>query len=471
VSPFGAFSLRFVRTLVLSRLLMPDQLGAAILLLSMLTACELVTDVGLGRFVMVADKWERAQTVAAARQITIVRGALLAALIACFAPELAAVFGAPALAGSAAWLGLISFTYSLKNWRLDQVQREYRYGPEAITTILSGCAAVLALVPGFLLWHDHRVILLSLFSEVATYAVLSHVLVPHEAVEKVDPSVRRAALAYSLPLMANGVCLMLIKQLDQIVVANFFGLTTLAVYALGFNLAVTPSSPLQAISQKIGLPLLGNTRASIERYRRTSTLIVLGMTLLAAAYALPVGLALDYVVPALYGGQYKLAPGFATFAMLSAYLRLCRSGPTMLLLQRGATGLLAVGNMVGGVGALGGLLGGFVFRRLDCVMAGFALGDLASFVTYLFLVRRDVPVNRTLKHCGFLTVGIAGAATVLWAVPDLGPMLRILILLAGTGAIAIDSALIWGGYRGQFTTVPTARPAGVFSQVTGVAPE
>ena len=330
---------------------------------------------------------------------------------------------------------------------------------------------MLALVPGFLLWHDHRVILLSLFSEAATYAVLSHVLVPHETVGRVDPSVRRAALAYSLPLMANGVCLMLIKQLDQIVVANFFGLTTLAVYALGFNLAVTPSSPLQAISQKIGLPLLGNTRASPERYRRTSTLIVLGMTLLAAAYALPVGLALDYAVPALYGRQYNLAPGFATFAMLSAYLRLCRSGPTMLLLQRGATGSLAVGNMVGGVGALGGLLGGFVFRRLDCVMAGFALGDLASFVTYLFLVRRDVPVDRTLKHCGFLTVGIAGAATVLWAVPDLGPMPRILILLAGTGAIAINSALIWGGYRGQFTTVPTARPAGVFNQVTGVAPE
>ncbi len=469
VSPFGAFSLRFIRTLILSRLLIADEVGASVLLLSMLTACELVTDVGLGRFVMVANESDRAQAVAAARQISIVRGVILAILITYFAPELAALFGAPDLAGSAAWLGPVSLIYSLRNWRLDQIQREYRYGPETISTICAGCAAVLALVPGFLLWHDHRMIVLSLFSEAITYTVVSHILVRHEAVGRVDRAMRRAALAYSLPLMANGICLMLIKQLDQIVVSNFFGLATLATYALGFNLAVTPTSPIQAICQKIGIPALGNAVASPEKYRRTAAIIILASTLLAAGFAIPCGFALDYAVPLLYGQQYHLAAGFASFAMLSAYLRLCRGGPTMLLLQRGATGSLAVGNLAAGIGALVGLLAGVMFRQLDGVMAGFASGDLASFAVYLFLVRRQVPLGLTLKHCGFITVVMFFTATALWVLPPLALVQRTLTCLVCLGGIVIQAVLVWRSHGRQVVASPTRELSAAFPQVTDVA--
>lgn len=456
----GAFLLRFIRTMVLSRLLIPSEVGATVVLLSLLTACELVTDVGLDRFVMIVDETRRAEAVAAARQIGIVRAAILTALIASFAPELCGVFGDRSLAGSAEWLALIPLINSLKNWRLDQVQREYRYGPEAITVIGSQCMAVAALVPGFMLWHDHRLIVLSLFSESITYVLLSHLVVRPEHAGRVDRSIRRAALAYSIPLMANGVCLMIIKQLDQITIANFFGLTTLAVYSLGFNLAVTPTSPLQAICQKVGLPMLGNTWEFPQKYRRLSALLVLGSALLAASYALPVGLALEYAVPLLYGHEYRLWPGFAGFAMLSAYLRLCRGGPTMVLLQRGATGSLAVGNMVAGIGAFAGVFAGFAFERLDGVMAGFAFGDLASFVTYLILVRGQIPLSLTLKHCGFLTVGMIAAAAVFWEVSDISITQRLLIFLVGMAIIAIDAALIWYDDARQIAT----RPSQLFRQ-------
>jgi O-antigen/teichoic acid export membrane protein len=470
-SPIGVFFLRFVRTLILSRLLVPSEVGAAVVLLSLLAACELVMDVGLDRFVMIIDGEKRAQAVAAARQIGIVRAVILAALIAYFAPELCAVFGDRNLAGSAEWLALIPLIGSLKNWRLDQVQREYRYGPEAITRIASQCAAIAALVPGFILWHDHRLLVLSLVCESSTYVLLSHILVRREPTRRVDPSVRKAALAYSLPLMANGVCLMLIKQLDQITVSNFFGLTTLAIYSLGFNLAVTPTSPLQAIFQKIGLPTLSNVSEYPEKYRRMSLLFVLASALLAAGYALPVGLVLNYIVPLLYGQQYSLTAGFASFAMLSAYLRLCRGGPTIVLLQRGATASLAVGNMAAGIGAFAGLLAGFAFRRLDVVMAGFAMGDLASFATYLFLVRQQVPLNQTLRHCGFLTAGMIAAATMLWATSNLSLVQRSLVFVVGVIFIAFDATLICRDHLRQIGTWPPQRRYGAFRQVSEIAPK
>lgn len=454
LSPTGAFLLRFIRTLIISRLLIPGEVGAGVVLLSLLTACELVTDVGLDRFVMIIDGERRAEAVAAARQIGIVRAAILAALMASFAPELCAVFGDRGLAGSAEWLALIPLINSLKNWRLDQIQREYRYGPEALATVASASVGVAALVPGFVLWHDHRLVVLSLFCESVTYVFLSHMLVRREPTRRVDRSVRWAALTFSLPLMANGVCLMLIKQLDQITVANLFGLTALAVYSLGFNLAVAPTSPLQAICQKVGLPALAHAWKSPEDYRRTATLFVLASALLAAAYALPVGLVLTYAVPLLYGHQYHLTSEFAGLAMLSAYLRVCRGGPTMVLLQRGATGALAVGNMVAGIGAFAGLLAGLAFRRLDGVMAGFVLGDLASFVAQLLLVRRQVSFSLTVMRCGILTVGMVLAAATLWNVSDLTLVQRLVIFLGGMGCIAIDAASVWSDYGTPTTAGP-----------------
>ena len=53
LSSVGEFLLRFVRTVVLSRLLSPHDLGAAVALASILASCEMITDIGLEKFVMV----------------------------------------------------------------------------------------------------------------------------------------------------------------------------------------------------------------------------------------------------------------------------------------------------------------------------------------------------------------------------------------------------------------------------------
>ena len=60
--------------------------------------------------------------------------------------------------------------------------------------------------------------------------------------ERVDASMRKAVFRWGIPLMINGVGLMAMKQLDQVIVANLFDLKTLALYALVINLAITPTA-------------------------------------------------------------------------------------------------------------------------------------------------------------------------------------------------------------------------------------
>jgi O-antigen/teichoic acid export membrane protein len=443
VSPICFFGLRFFRTIVLSHLLLPNEVGSAVALMSILSGCEMVLDVGLDRFVIVNDGAHRAQAAAVARQITIVRALVLAAILITFAPELGAVFGAKGLSGSVGWLALVPIIYSFRNWRLVQIQQEYRYGPEAVVTVCGQAAALVAIVPAVELLHDHRAIVVSLISEAAVSTLLSNVLVSRERVTAIDPAMRQRALAFCLPLVVNGVSLMAFKQLDQVVVANLFDLPTLALYSLSLNLALTPTSPLQAICQKLALPFLVRTRGDPGRLHAASALIIAGTNVLAALYAIPLGVLLAKLVPVLYGARYHATEAFCGFAMLVAFLRFCRAGPTIILLHRGSTAQLTLSTLAAASGTLIGLLLGLWFRRLEGIVAGLAIGDLLSLSVLFCLMVRQVSLSVLLKRAGSLMIIVGLVATVICASSDMSAKGRLVLLLGGTFAVAVEGIVVY----------------------------
>ena len=443
VSPMCMYFLRFVRTVVLSHLLSPNDLGAAVALMSILAGCELITDVGLDKFVIVTDGTDRAQAVAAAQQIAIGRAILLSAAIAIFSPALAQVFGASDHARGIAWLGLVPLIASFRNWRAVQILQDYRYGPDAVASVSGQVAAVIMTVPGYMWFHDERALLVSLVADALVHVVLSHLLVRRERVAAVDPSIRMAAIKWGLPLMVNGIGLLALGQLDRVIVANLFDLQTLALYALGLNLAITPTSPLGAIAGRISLPFMGNARGNPQASRQASLLVALWMACVAAAYALPMGPALDRLVPLLYGRQYQVTEAFCALAMVTAFLRFCRVGPNTILLNHGLTSRLTVGNLVAGVGMLVGLALGVWSRRLEGVMVGLVIGDLLSLIVLVCLLHRHLSITTALAHIGLLTATIGIAAAVLWAGGDLTIGERVLVFIVGGLPIGIDAIFLY----------------------------
>ena len=438
ISPICAVALRFARTILLSHLLSPNDLGAAVALMTILVGCEMITDVGLDRFVIVTGGGDRAQAVAIAQQITLGRAIFLAATITIFSSALAGVFSTSEHLKGVAWLGLVPLIAGFKNWRLIQLQQDYRYGPEAIATVCGQLAGVAIVVPAVAWLRDGRAIVVSLFVEEAVFVALSNLMVRREPVPFVDAAIRRAAIKWGIPLMINGVGLMAMMQLDRVIVANLFDLKTLALYALGLNLAIAPSAPLQAVGQKLGLPFLGNARANPQLSRQASLLAVHAGACVGAAYALPVGVVLDLFVPALYGRQYQVTEAFCALAMCYAFLRFCRSGPNMILLHQGLTSRLTVGNLVAVVGTGVSLALGIWSRRLEGVMAGLVVGEFAAVAALFFLVRRHLSITTAMVHAGLLSAIIGVAAAVIWSNADLTIGERALVFVVGGLMIGID---------------------------------
>jgi hypothetical protein len=167
------------------------------------------------------------------------------------------------------------------------------------------------------------------------------------------------------------------------------------------------------------------------------------MTVTAAAFAIPVGLALDWLAPLIYGPQYQVSAAFSALAMLAAFLRFSGGGPTMVLLNRGQTGRLTLGNMIAVIGLLVGFLLGLVSRRLEGVLAGLVIGNLLSLILLLALLREVLPMAAMLRHLVVLGSMVAVAAAGLWLERGAGWDARGVILATSMVVIGVDAAVIY----------------------------
>jgi O-antigen/teichoic acid export membrane protein len=455
IAPFFDFGSRFLRTIILSHLLTPSNLGAAVALATILSSCEMITDVGTNPFVILYTKTARAQAVAAARQIAIVRGLVMGAGIALFSPWLALLFGAAGHSENIAWLGVVPLIRGFRNLRQIQIIQDYRYGPDAICTVVSQIGALIAVVPAMRWFADERVLLASFVVEAVIYVSLSHLLVKREPVAKVDPAMRRAALAFGLPLMLNGVGLMILNYLDRAIVANLFDLATLAHYSLLLNLAVTPISPILFVIDRVGTPPLVHSLSDPASSRQVSLIVAVGYFVTAAAYAIIVGSFLEKLVPLIYGAQYTATPVLCALASAVAFFRIARKGPNIILVNRSQTWRLTAGNIVTGIGLLAGWLVGAWLRRAEGVLIGLLIGDVLCFCVLFGFARCYFPIARLIRYACLPTI-IAGAA-VLGPLLATGPgwTIRATMFAIGGLVVGLNAILI---YRRLIIPASSAQP-------------
>jgi O-antigen/teichoic acid export membrane protein len=438
ISPFCEFALRFLRTIILSRLLTPVNLGASVALATILTTCEMITDVGLEKYVIVAKGVPSGQVALAARQIAIGRAAVIAVVIVLLAPHLAGLFDATTHLTSIRWLAVVPLFRSLRNWRTLQLQREYRYGPEAIANITAHSGALLVAVLAALWFKDERAMFMSLLTEAILYAAVSHMTAPPERVVAVDPAVRQAALTYGLPLVFNGLGLLVLYYLDRYIVANLFGLEVLALYTLVLGLALAANSPINIIANKVGIPYLVRSLDNPKSSQQAAFIVTWGLLAISTLYAIAVAILLDWLVPLLYGPHYQVPVAFHALATGVAFLRVARCGPDMILASSNQTKGQTIGNLISGVGLLIGWILTVLIRRVEWMVLGVLVGDLLSLAVLLGLVRNYMPLDRVLKHAGLLAVPVMLAICELLfsKLPTLPA--RALVLVSGVGLVCVN---------------------------------
>jgi O-antigen/teichoic acid export membrane protein len=436
------FSSRFVRTAILSRLLIPSEFGTAVAITVVIGTATLITDVAIDKFVMVRS--DEARALAAAHLLSVLRGGLLALGLIVSAPYAAAFFGVPEASVSFSLVALITLIRSFEHFKITQVQRNHEYAPKALAQLLSQVSAVVVALPAAYILRDHRAIVVSFLTESIVYCIATHLLarVPYSI--RPDRAEFYTCVSFGIPLLFNGIGLALYSQLDRMLVGHWFGVSTLATYAVILNMAVVPITLVHRTVGTMGLTYISSRMRNNSVLSDDYVALVFLWGALATTYTLFVAMTLDVLTPLVFGPHFSVSPLAQMSIMVMAFCQVARGAAISFLLATERTTTLSLLSLSGGFGLALAFVLVHWWPQFEVVLMGAAAGDLLSFAlfyiasSYWLGSRRLAILKDTASALGVLI-----AIVVTFGLrPELTLGSRMTVL--GVGLLAIVAQIAFG---------------------------
>lgn len=449
LAPIVEYGSRFLRTVVLSRLLVSDEFGISVAIATVLSIAGLVTDLSLDKFVVVNTSQDKSQTLAAVHVLSIARGFLLSSILLVTASSAASIFGIPQFAGSFTIAALYPIVGSFAHLGIKQVQQQYQFVPETIAQIITQISAVAAAIVAAYFLRDHRAILVSFFTEAVVYTIASQMLARTNYRLWPDRATLRAASNFGLPLVINGIGLAALSQFDRMLVGSWLGVQTLGAYAVILSLSTFPMSFIFRIFYPIAAAVLLESKNTPLHETRPALLLFIAEAV-AVLYALFVALTLDWLTPFIFGDSFHVTQGVHLLLVVIVFLRVLRgSAPTMFLLVAGRTRELALLNLVSGIGIVCAFWLLHYSLSLEAVLFGQLIGDFLASVLMLYMSSMRALPRHLLRTDGAMSlIGLAIiVGTLVWS-PQPTLEARGIVFLGGLIGIAAQLAVGFHNHRG-----------------------
>jgi O-antigen/teichoic acid export membrane protein len=445
IAPVADVASRFARTAILARFLTPHELGTAVALTVVIGTAGLVTDMAFDKFVM--TKPGDVRVLGAAQFLSVLRGALVAGLVFVSAPLIAAGFGVPEFASSFAVVAAVPLISGLAHLGTKQVEGRFDYAPEMTAQISAAIAGIIVIVPTIYVWPDHRAMIAGLITQSLVYCIASHVVarMPYRLLS--DKTTLKSVLSYGLPLTLNGIGLAVISQFDRILVGHWLNVSTLALYAIILSFSGMPISLMDRVFGKLALSYLvtlHSAQDSVADNAEKYAGLVFIFSVLATAYALFVALALDILVPVIFGHNFSVTPAIHALITARVFVLLQINGaPSRLLLATGRTGLLALISACSGFGLLLALILIQWSPSIEAVLLGTVVVDLIRLPVIFIAANKDVG-SENRKIMSDVTIACVVATVIIGTLmydPELSWNARGIVLCVGALAICFQVVL------------------------------
>ncbi|TWT97595.1 Teichuronic acid biosynthesis protein TuaB [Botrimarina colliarenosi] len=416
---------RFLRNVVLARMLLPEDFGIGATFTLSLTFFELLTELGPAKQLIQARHGARAAWMGVAHLVLAARGVLIAAILFLASGTIAGWFGVPDARSAFQFLALAPLMRGFEHCDVCRFQRHLRFSQlawvEAAPAVLSLLLAPLAAT----VYPDYRAFLAVTLVWAFARLIVSHVVASRPYRLRYQPEVLRRFLSFGWPLLGNSLLLFLILHGERLLVATRFDLATLGAYSVALGLGFAPTMMFAKLHSSVALPVFSRSRVDRAAFRRavagSSQIVCLVAGLVAIAFVV----AGSWLVGACYGKAYLVSQQVIPWIGLMCAMRVVRCTPSMMSIALGDTQIPLLSNIARvtffGVGAL------FVSMGNDVawVPASGFLGELMAYLVSLMLLRKrhHAPVGESLgcllrvASVVAIVVG-AKASGVVSSVPD-----------------------------------------------------
>ena len=425
----------FVSTIILARLLMPEDFGLVALASLFANAVELLGRVNFNVW-LIRNPRAMPAHYDTVWTLNLLRAGLMAGLIAALAAVGAAFFDEPRLEALLYAIALIAFMDGLQSSGVLDFQKELTFDRDFLLMFWPKVGATTAAIVSAFVLRDYRALVVGMVVSALLRLFAGYAMHPYRP--RLGLADWLDAFHYSKWLLINNILGFFYGRADVLVLGKVKGVTATGIYTLAFEISNMVTSELLAPMRRALLPGFAKLGEDREQLRRAA-LNVLG---LSAALGLPVSIGLavtaELAVSVLLGPRWE-----ATVPLVRI---LCLYGIANVLLINFGPVMHAVGkprrittNFALGAGS-GVLLLLFLVPNYGAVGAAWAV--TAASVVVLFqgtaatLQELDLPLRAALERVWRSVVaGGVMAALVVGLEFELGPARSV---VAGALQLALE---------------------------------
>ncbi len=300
-------ALRFLRNIILARILVPEDFGLMALVIAANSAFEAFTEVGVRPCVIQSRRGLEHELLNAAWWFSAVRGAGLYLVAMLSAPLVSAAYGHPELIPLLRVALVVTILNGLVSPRIHALEKEMRYGRWVIITQGSGVLSVaVAIGTGFWLenvWALVAGLVVGAFSRTA----LSFVFCPFVPRLGVQKAALKEIVRFARGMLGLPVIVMIYLQLPIFAVAKFCTMEQLGMYSLAFRIAEIPRALFSRTVASVMLPALSRFKDDPTRLRYALTQSFHMALAMGIPIALFVAIFAKPVLTLAYGRSYAAA--------------------------------------------------------------------------------------------------------------------------------------------------------------------
>jgi O-antigen/teichoic acid export membrane protein len=281
-----------IRTVILARLLVPDDFGLMAIATLAIVLVEQVTQSGFDQ-ALVQRRDDIRQYLNTAWTVQVIRGAAMAAALAIAAPLIAGFFDTPevtaiirvlavaVLIRAVANIAVVSF---IKDLRFD-LRFRYEIAPSITDAAVSIVAAIVL--------HSVWALVLGVLAGAVARVVASYVVHPYRPRLSWDGGQARLLFGFGKWVFVANLVNYATLNLDDIVVGRMLGTTWLGLYRMAYNFSQAVATELTGVVNQVAFPTYALLQEQADRLKTAFT----GALHTVAFLAFPVGIGIALIAP------------------------------------------------------------------------------------------------------------------------------------------------------------------------------
>jgi O-antigen/teichoic acid export membrane protein len=296
--------LRFIRNMILTRMIAPNEFGVVAILLAMNQLFNSLTQIGIKEAIIQNEKGGTKTFLDAAFWLSTIRGVCLFAVAFLAAPFIAGFYQKPYITHLLQIAFLDLLFSSINSVRAFAIMKEMKYLRYVIYTFGGNGIGILVTIVLGVMYRNVQALVMGFVAESLARLILSYALFPYFPSFKIEKESRTALLKYAKSMLGLPIFFFLYARIDVFVLGKLSTDYQLGIFSMVQTLAFTPIVFYDGMSGQILMPVFSKNAGDLDKLRS----VYLKVVTLSSRIALPIlfllGIFSSELLRLFYGEKY-----------------------------------------------------------------------------------------------------------------------------------------------------------------------